>query len=40
MTPNKAFYMMKKHLFPRVYFKLMTKGWWFGKNCVFKPRFK
>lgn len=37
--PNKTFYFMKKHIFPRVYFNLMPKGLWFGKNTVFKPKF-
>ncbi len=37
--PNWPFYFMKKEIFARVYFDLMPKGLWFGKNCVFKPSF-
>lgn len=35
--PNYFFYMMKKEVFPRVYFNLMPKGLWYGSNTIFKP---
>lgn len=37
--PNHLFYLMKKEIFPRCYFKLGVKGLWFGKNMIFKPTF-
>jgi sulfide:quinone oxidoreductase len=37
--PNYMFYLMKKEIFPRVYFNLVPRGLWFGKNMVFKPTF-
>lgn len=30
--PTKAFYQLKKEIFPRVYWGLMPKGRWFGAN--------
>ena len=38
-TPNYLFYLLKKEVFPRVYFGLTTKGLWYGKNAMFPPRF-
>jgi len=39
--PTKAFYNMKKEIFPRVYWSLMPKGRWFGANYgIFKPQLK
>ena len=36
-NPNRFFYHMKKDIFPSVYFNLMPRGLWFGKNMIFKP---
>lgn len=38
-VPLKAFYYMKKEVFPRVYFGLGPKGAWYGNKTVFKPTF-
>jgi len=34
----RAFFHLKKDIFPRVYWKLMTKGMWFGPKGLFAPR--
>ena len=39
LKPNHLFYQMKKEMFPRVYFDMMPKGRWFGKDACFKPAF-
>lgn len=37
--PNYCQYLMKKEVFPRVYFKFMPKGIWYGTNTFFKPQY-
>jgi hypothetical protein len=37
--PNYMFYLMKKEVFPRVYYNLVPRGLWFGKKTIFKPTF-
>jgi eukaryotic sulfide quinone oxidoreductase len=37
--PYTGFYLIKKYFFPRIYFQLIKRGWWFGKNLIFKPKF-
>lgn len=37
--PNHFFYYLKKEVFPRVYFNLVPKGLWYGRNGIFKPKF-
>ena len=37
--PSRFYYYMKKEIFPRAYFNLMPKGYWFGRNTFFKPKF-
>lgn len=39
VVPRKAFFHMKKSFFPYVYWKLMTKGMWYGPKGIFAPRF-
>ena len=38
-TPNIFFYWVKRFFFPRVYFTLVKRGLWFGRNTFFKPKF-
>lgn len=38
-NPSRLFYMMKKDIFPRVYFNLVPKGQWYGNKTVFKPKY-
>lgn len=33
--PEWIWYMMKKEVFPRAYFSLSMRGYWFGKNMIF-----
>ena len=37
--PSKFFHFAKKEIFPRVYFNLMPKGHWYGRDMLFKPKF-
>lgn len=37
--PHPFYYMIKRFVFPRVYFNLFKRGWWFGKTTIFKPKF-
>lgn len=37
--PRKAFYAMKKRLFPYFYWNFATRGLWFGRNMLKKPNF-
>jgi len=37
--PNHSFYLMKKHIFPRVFFNLMPRGRWYGRKTIFHPKF-
>ena len=37
--PSYFFYFCKREVFPRVYFNLMPRGLWYGKNHLFKPYF-
>jgi len=38
-TPNWMFYMMKKEVFPWVYFNVMPTGRWFGRDMFSKPTY-
>ena len=38
-TPNRFFYWIKRFIFPRVYFQLVKRGWWFGRRTIFRPKF-
>lgn len=37
--PNHLFYLLKKEVFPRVYFNLAPRGRWFGKTGLVRPDF-
>ncbi|KZV91072.1 FAD/NAD(P)-binding domain-containing protein [Exidia glandulosa HHB12029] len=39
VVPRKAFFNMKKHLFPWAYWKLMTKGLWHGPRGIFPQKY-
>ena len=36
---NRIFYEMKKEVFPRVYFDMVSRGYWYGHDMIFKPKF-
>ena len=38
IVPRRAYYQMKKEVFPMGYWNMMPKGKWFGRD-VFKPTF-
>ena len=38
--PSRIFYYMKTKIIPKVYFNLLPKGLWFGRNAIFKPKFE
>ncbi len=38
-TANRAFYHFKRDAFPFVYWQIMPRGQWYGKNMIFKPKF-
>lgn len=37
-VPARLYYMIKRFLFPYVYKYWFSKGWWFGKTTIFKPK--
>jgi sulfide:quinone oxidoreductase len=36
-VPRRAFYHLKKDVFPSVYFNSFVKGTWFGPKGFFRP---
>ncbi|CAG9309993.1 unnamed protein product [Blepharisma stoltei] len=39
-TPSSLAYYLVKTFLPRVYFTLLPKGVWYGRNSIFKPKFE
>lgn len=37
--PSYPIYLLKKELFPRVYFSLAPRGRWFGRSSIFRPEY-
>lgn len=37
--PTRAYYYLKKEIFPRVYFNIAPTGNWYGHDMIFKPKF-
>lgn len=38
-SPSRLLFLAKKYFFPRVYLHLIKRGWWFGRNLIFRPNF-
>merc|ERR1719498_1261440 len=38
-TPSSLFFMMKRYVFPTVYFQFATLGRWYGKRSIFEPSY-
>eukprot|EP01084_Bolivina_argentea_P019581 36382_1 len=38
--PRKAFWYLKRYIFPFAYWNFASKGMWYGTNAIFKPKLK